>query len=64
MCQLSLTLLKKLNQLATQFDCLRAKFKIKPIQAEIVAKQAYSLSLSLSLKKRNVKLYIQKIVSE
>ena len=47
--QLSLTLLKKLKSLAEQFDCFGTKIKIKPIRAEIVTQQTYSLSFSLSL---------------
>ena len=49
MWQLCSTLLTKLKYLAAQFDCFRTKINIKRIQAEIVSKQAYSLSLSLSL---------------
>ena len=47
--QLNLTLLKKLKELAVQFDCFGIKIKIKPIRIEIAPKQAGSPSLSLSL---------------
>ena len=44
MWQLSSTLLKKLKQLAAQFDCFGTKIKNKLIRAEIVPKQDYALS--------------------
>ena len=46
--QLSSTLHKKLRQLATRIIFFGTKIKIKPMQAEIVPKQLYSLLLSLS----------------
>ena len=54
MCQFSSTLLKKLKKLPT----------IRSIVSEQILKLfVYLFTLSLSLKKRNVKLHVQKIVS-
>ena len=53
MWQHSTTLFKKLNYLSTQFDCFGTKIIIKPIQSEILLKQAYSLSLFFKIEKRH-----------
>ena len=62
MWQLSSTLLKKLMLLAAQLDCFGTKIKIKPIRAEIVPKQAYALSSSLSLKEKRQTTYKKRLL--